>query len=51
VDYLLPGVSYNYIIIIIFIVVVIDTNHIQLYKFPDLVSCLFVFVLHVFFFF
>jgi hypothetical protein len=26
-----------------------DTNYIQLYKFPDLVSCLFVFVLNVFF--
>jgi hypothetical protein len=30
---------------------ILDTNYIQLYKFPDLVSCLFVFVLHVFFFF
>jgi hypothetical protein len=28
---------------------VLDTNYIQLYKFPDLVSCLFVFVLHIFF--
>jgi hypothetical protein len=30
---------------------ILDTNYIQLYKFPDLVSCLFVFVLYVFFFF
>jgi hypothetical protein len=26
---------------------ILDTNYIQLYKFPDLVSCLLVFVLHV----
>jgi hypothetical protein len=28
---------------------ILDTKYIQLYKFPDLVSCLFVFVLNVFF--
>jgi hypothetical protein len=28
---------------------ILDTNYIQLYKFPDLVSCLLVFVLNVFF--
>jgi hypothetical protein len=28
---------------------ILDTNYIQLYKFPDLVTCLLVFVLHVFF--
>jgi hypothetical protein len=28
---------------------ILDINYIQLYKFPDFVSCLFVFVLHVFF--
>jgi hypothetical protein len=28
---------------------ILDTNYIQLYKFPDLVSCLIVFVLYVFF--
>jgi hypothetical protein len=28
---------------------ILDSNYIQLYKFPDLVSCLFVFVLHVLF--
>jgi hypothetical protein len=30
---------------------ILDINYIQLYKFPDLVSCLLVFVLNVFFFF
>jgi hypothetical protein len=28
---------------------ILDTNYIQLYKFPDLVSCVLVFVLNVFF--
>jgi hypothetical protein len=28
---------------------ILDTNCIQLYKFPDLVSCLLVFVFHIFF--
>jgi hypothetical protein len=31
------------------IIHILDTNYIQLYKFPDLVSCLLVSVLHVFF--
>jgi hypothetical protein len=30
---------------------ILDTNYIQLHKFPDLISCLLVIVLNVFFFF
>jgi hypothetical protein len=35
--------------LVIFYNNILDTNYIQLYKFPDLVSCLLVFVLHVLF--
>jgi hypothetical protein len=31
-----------------FTIHILDTNYIQLYKFPDLVSCLLVFVLQVY---